>query len=127
MVATDDVGRPTAARRARVVYDRLAPGYERVMRPLDRWYLSRLRSATLAQLPEGGRLLEVGAGTGLNFPLYPRTLGLSVASELSAAMIGIASAKQRPDNVQLVHHGREASRRCSAQAVHCPASALRWR
>ena len=97
-MAKDTLG----AQRSRAVYDRLASGYDYAMRPLERWFLSRLRSRTLAALPEGSRILEVGAGTGLNFPYYPRALALGVASELSCEMIRIASGKQRRDRVHLV-------------------------
>jgi hypothetical protein len=45
------------------------------MRPLERWGLARLRARALAEVAAalaegggGGRLLEVGAGTGGNFP-----------------------------------------------------------
>lgn len=90
-----------------MVYDRIAAGYDRAMRPLERWFLSGLRMRTLAKLPEGSRILEVGAGTGLNFPYYPReTKG--VASELSGEMIGVASGKQqRPVDVHLVQTSAE--------------------
>ena len=91
----------------RVVYDRLAPRYDAFMRPLERWFYSRLRSETFARLPAGSRILEVGAGTGLNFPYYPRALALSVASELSREMIRIASGKQRPESVHLVQNSAE--------------------
>jgi ubiquinone/menaquinone biosynthesis C-methylase UbiE len=53
------------------VYDRLAAGYDRAMRPLERVGLARLRARVLAEMPATGRLLEVGAGTGGNFPFYP--------------------------------------------------------
>lgn len=107
MTATDDVGPTAAAKRRGVAYDRLAPGYDRAMRPLERWFLSRLRAETLAELPEGGRLLEIGAGTGLNFPFYPRAVALGVASELSSQMIGLASAKQKACHVHLVQNCAE--------------------
>ncbi|HYY56044.1 MAG TPA: class I SAM-dependent methyltransferase [Pyrinomonadaceae bacterium] len=93
---------------ARVVYDRFASGYDRAMRPLERWFLSRLRGRTLATLPEGSRILEVGAGTGLNFPYYPRDVALGVASELSREMLRIASGKhERPERVRLVQSSAE--------------------
>lgn len=62
------------------------------MRPLERWGLQRLRAAAFGELPEGARLLEVGAGTGLNFRFYPRG-ARGVASEPSAEMLKLASAK----------------------------------
>ena len=96
-----------STKRARVVYDRLAAGYDEAMRPLEKWFLARLRARTLAALPEGARILEVGAGTGLNFPYYPRALALGVASELSCAMIRIASGKRRPRGVHLVQTSAE--------------------
>ena len=77
----------------RPVYDRLAARYDRALRPLERWGLARLRAETLRALPAHGRLLEVGAGTGANFPFYPR--GAEVwASELSGEMLKAASAKR---------------------------------
>src|ERR1044072_7320530 len=54
------------------VYDRFAANYDRMMRPLERVGLSRLRARALAEVPEGSRVLEVGAGTALNFPFSPR-------------------------------------------------------
>ena len=84
------------------VYDRLAKHYERVMGPLDRRFFAGLRARALAALPPDGRLLEVGAGTGLNFPFYPRG-ARGVASEFSHEMLDIARRKEeRPAGVRLV-------------------------
>jgi ubiquinone/menaquinone biosynthesis C-methylase UbiE len=74
-------------------YDRLAGAYDRAMRPLERWGLARLRAAALGRLPEGARLLEVGAGTGANFDYYPRA-ARAVASEPSGEMIVRARARR---------------------------------
>lgn len=82
-------------------YDRMAPHYDRAIRPLDRWFLARLRATTFNYLPEGARILELGAGTGLNFVFYPANAA-GVASEPNSNMLRIAGAKQRPDNLQLV-------------------------
>ncbi len=92
--------------RKRATYDRLASHYDDVMRPLERWFLARLRAAALSELPAGGRILEIGAGTGLNFPFYPRA-ARGVASELSGEMIERARGKSRPVGVDLVQNSAE--------------------
>lgn len=89
------------------VYDRLAARYDRAMRPLERWALARLRARTLKHLPETGRVLEVGAGTGLNFPYYPAH-ARGAATELSGAMIDVARTKERPPGLCLVRNRAEA-------------------
>ena len=82
-------------------YDRIAPHYDKAMRPLDRWFLARLRATTLRYLPEGARVLELGVGTGLNFVFYP-TNSVGVATEPSRSMLRIANEKKRPNHVRLV-------------------------
>lgn len=82
-------------------YDSIAPHYDRAMRPLDRWFLARLRAATFRELPAGARVLELGAGTGANFVFYP-TDTAGVATEPSSGMLRIASEKKRPERVLLV-------------------------
>src|SRR6185295_19505209 len=82
-------------------YDQIAPHYDNAMRPLDRWFLARLRARTLAQLPEGASVLELGAGTGRNFVFYPKS-SVGVATEPSREMLRIAREKTRPENVRLV-------------------------
>src|ERR1700682_4836244 len=81
--------------------DAIAPHYDKAMRPLDRWFLARLRETTFRYLPEDARILEIGAGTGRNFVYYP-TKTLSIASEPSREMLKIASEKKRPNSVRLV-------------------------
>jgi ubiquinone/menaquinone biosynthesis C-methylase UbiE len=71
------------------------------MRPLDRWFLARLRETTFQYLPQDGRILEIGAGTGLNFVYYPDD-ALAVASEPSGEMLRIAQGKQRTDRTRLI-------------------------
>ena len=90
----------------RPIYDDIAPRYDSAMRPLERWFLKRWRAETLAHLPENGRILEVGAGTGLNFAFYPRG-ARGVASELSREMLKRARNKDRPDGLMLVQNDGE--------------------
>lgn len=85
----------------RRTYDQIAPQYDSAIRPLERWFLSRLRSRTLRYLPEQGRTLELGAGTGLNFVHYPANAA-GVATEPSRGMLEIAKEKPRPAAVSLV-------------------------
>lgn len=90
----------------RAIYDRLAPHYDRAFAPLERRFLARLRAETFKAFPAGSRLLEVGAGTGLNFPYYPQA-ACGVATELSREMIRRAQAKGCPPNVHLVQNCAE--------------------
>ena len=82
-------------------YDRVAPHYDAAMRPLDRWFLARLRATTLRYLPERARVLELGAGTGLNFVFYP-TDTVGVATEASSGMLRMAREKEKPNRVRLI-------------------------
>lgn len=84
------------------VYDRLARHYDRAMRPLERLFLARLRREALGELPSPARLLEVGAGTGANFPLYPAGAS-GAATEPSVEMLAHARLRnERPREVRLV-------------------------
>jgi ubiquinone/menaquinone biosynthesis C-methylase UbiE len=74
------------------IYDRVASYYDRWMRPFERAGLARLRAAALAEVPEGGRLVEVGAGTGANFRFYPK-LSRAACAEPSREMIVRARAR----------------------------------
>lgn len=91
----------------RVTYDRFAQRYDSAIRPCERLFLARLRARAVAALPANAKLLEVGAGTGLNFSyLKPETFG--VASELSREMIRHAKMKPRPRAVSLIQANIEA-------------------
>ena len=91
---------------SRVVYDHLASHYDCAMRPLERMFLRALRARTLGALPESSRILEIGAGTGGNFPFYPKGAH-GVASELSTEMIRREREKTRPPAVHLVQASAE--------------------
>ena len=82
-------------------YDDVAPKYDAAMRPLERWFLKRWRAELFAKLPQDARILEVGAGTGLNFEFYSRG-AVGVAIEPSFEMLRIANGKQRPERLTLV-------------------------
>jgi ubiquinone/menaquinone biosynthesis C-methylase UbiE len=75
-----------------MIYDRFAAAYDILFAPLERLFLARWRTEALSMLPSDSRLLEVGAGTGLNFVHYPAT-SLAVASEPSGGMIRRAGAR----------------------------------
>jgi len=76
------------------------------MRPFERWVIPGLRQAALNEIPVGARILEVGAGTGLNFVHYSRD-ATGVASELSREMLKHARAKNRPRGVDLLQNCAE--------------------
>lgn len=88
-------------------YDRLAARYDGAIEPFERMFLSRLREKTVNHLPQTGRILEVGAGTGLNFS-YLQSETKGVASELSREMISRAGLKSRPRALRLIQANIEA-------------------
>jgi ubiquinone/menaquinone biosynthesis C-methylase UbiE len=71
------------------------------MSPLERWFLGKLRGSTFQHLPPHARILEVGAGTGLNFVYYPAN-SLGVATEPSREMLRIAANKKRPPGLSIL-------------------------
>jgi len=100
-----------ATRKARRVWDRYAPRYDRSMRFAERmlfaggreWVCSRAR----------GDVLEVGVGTGLNLPFYPPDVRLT-GVDLSPAMLAVARSRAS-------ELGREVDlREADAQALPFP-------
>lgn len=87
-------------------YDQFAPQYDEVMRPLERWFLTRLRTQVFNLLPRNASVLELGAGTGRNFSFYPAETS-GVASEPSLEMLKIARGKKRPEGLRLVQSRAE--------------------
>lgn len=102
----------TDARERTVVYDRLTRHYDRLMQPLERKILRRLRVETFAHIKDCERVLEIGAGTGANFALYPSQTRLAVASELSGQMLLHAhvriKADDSPRTIKLIQADAEA-------------------
>ena len=82
-------------------YDEVASHYDAAMRPLERWFLRRWRAELFQQLPRAGVVLEVGAGTGLNFAFY-RPEAVGVATDPSIEMLKMAKNKNRPEGLRLV-------------------------
>lgn len=82
-----------------MLYDRIASRYDGCIEPLERLGLARWRAEALSLLPENAAVLELGAGTGRNFSLYPGSR-LAVASEVSIEMLRIA--KGRAERIELV-------------------------
>src|SRR5215207_1663142 len=91
------------------VYDRFADVYDRNMRPLERWGLARLRARALAEVGPalaegegGGRLLEVGAGTGGNFPFYPKGARAACVEPSREMIVRAYEKPERPAGSLLV-------------------------
>ena len=90
-------------RKSGQFYDRFAAAYDRNMRPLERVGLARLRARALAEVAPalaepggGGRLLEVGAGTGGNFPFYPAGARAACVEPSREMLLRAASKPSRP-------------------------------
>lgn len=88
-----------------VTYNELAPKYEAISR-FEQRFFPTLRAEALSQLPTNARILEVGAGTGLNFVHYPAGVS-GVATEPNSEMIKLAREKQKPSRVSLVQNCAE--------------------
>ncbi|HEX8247901.1 MAG TPA: methyltransferase domain-containing protein [Pyrinomonadaceae bacterium] len=75
-----------------MIYDKLAKNYDRAFAPFEKRFVSEWRRETLSHLPVNARILEIGAGTGLNFKFYP-VCRHAVASEISIKMLEFAGEK----------------------------------
>ena len=84
-----------------MIYDRFARTYDKAFAPFEKRFLENWRAETLAFLPERANLLELGAGTGLNFKHYPNCKH-SVASEISCGMLKLAKEKNEIENLSLI-------------------------
>lgn len=87
-----------------MIYDKLADKYDKALAPFEKRFLSNWRRETLSYLPENAKILEIGAGTGLNFRFYPKCRQ-AVAGEISFKMLGFAQAKT--DFIELVQTDAE--------------------
>lgn len=117
-----------------MIYDNFAKIYDKALVPFEKRFLSAWRQETLAHLPENADLLEIGAGTGLNFRHYPKCRH-AVASEISCLML--KSAREKPDagdlslvqtDAEILPFGEDSFDAAFATLVFCavpnPASAF---
>ena len=75
-----------------MIYDKFAKGYDKAFAPFEKQFLDKWRAETLSYLPENARILEIGAGTGLNFKHYPKCRH-AIAGEISIKMLEFANTK----------------------------------
>lgn len=88
-----------------MIYDKLAGGYDKALAPFERRFLSAWRKEALSYLPENAKILEIGAGTGLNFRFYPKYRH-AVACEISYKML--EAAQEKTDSIELVQTDAES-------------------
>jgi ubiquinone/menaquinone biosynthesis C-methylase UbiE len=82
-----------------MIYDRYAGVYDKLLSPLERAFLSQWRKELIAKLPSVGPIIEIGAGTGLNFKYFSNISEL-VATDLSLEMLRFA--RDRNPTVKIV-------------------------
>lgn len=89
-------------------YDKIAAGYDKALAPFEERFLKKWREETLSYLPENAVILEIGAGTGANFPFYP-PFKHAVASEISCKMLEKAREKinEKTRFVSLIQNNAE--------------------
>lgn len=88
-----------------MIYDKFAKDYDRALAPFEKRFLAGWRAETLAFLPREARILEIGAGTGLNFRFYPKSNRSATASEISHKMLELA--REKTDVIELVQADAE--------------------
>jgi ubiquinone/menaquinone biosynthesis C-methylase UbiE len=93
----------------------LAPAYDLLSAPLERGVFGRWRRRAWARVPAEGTGIEIGAGTGANFPYHPAGARIA-ASDLSPRMLRVARGK--PDAPPLLA--------CAAEALPFRDGALDW-
>ena len=83
---------PEATKISRQRWDRKARFYDRLTRPMEHMIGLAQGRAWVFERATGGRILEIGAGTGKNLPLHPAGATI-MATDLSAGMLARAKAK----------------------------------
>ncbi|ULT55108.1 class I SAM-dependent methyltransferase [Neobacillus drentensis] len=77
---------------------RFAEWYDFFMRPLEKRKFKRIREELLSKAD--GYVLEIGSGTGINFPLY-KSVEKVVATEPSTYMINKSQEKLKQSSVKI--------------------------
>jgi len=80
-------------------YDRLAPYFDGLEGFLEGLFFSDWRKVLWAKV-KGDHILEVGVGTGKNFPYYPDNTRIT-ALDFSEKMLERAKSKQQRNNVKV--------------------------
>ena len=93
------VGEDRATEIARKRFDRNARTYDLMEMGIERLRIRRWRELLWSKV-EGTRILEVGAGTGKNFPYYPAGAEIT-AIDFSARMLARAKAKAAKQKVNV--------------------------
>lgn len=84
--------RPESTRKLRQRWDRKARFYDALTGPMEHMMGLARGRAWVFERATGGRILEIGAGTGKNLPLHP--MGATVvATDLSPGMLARAKEK----------------------------------
>ena len=89
-----------AAEATRKTYDRIAPVYDLMESLVERSRYSKWRKILWSKV-DGNKILEVGVGTGKNFPYYPNN-GEITAIDFSEKML--ARARQRAEKQKVGVH-----------------------
>ncbi len=85
--------------KTRQRYDRLAPFYDALEGALEGLFFKKWRETIWSQA-KGPDILEVGVGTGKNFPFYPRIARIT-AIDFSPKMLERAEHKKRRKNIDV--------------------------
>lgn len=86
--------------RVTEIYNRNAPYFELVDAPMEQLVFKRWRAELFAGLK--GEVLEVGVGTGRNFPYYPLSSGVQMtAVDIAKKMLAHARARKEERNLKV--------------------------
>jgi len=114
LAATDSMTRTLSVTQVETdfvkrVYDNIGPALDLVLfGPM--LHPGRLESIGRLGIRRGDRVLEIGVGTGVNLPLYPRDCSVT-GIDLSTSMLDRAQrrvTRRRLSNVHLLHMNAEA-------------------